>query len=470
MIIVNKQKLTKFLRPLLARRKLIAGIVLAVFLISNLGVYGWYRNRTYPGTMVNGRKLGNIAYAQLSGRLDQSDLLPADIQLKYKDKSSELSTRDLGITVDMEGLTTSLKRQRSWLPIANLIRHPAVPLQLKVDDPRFSEQFTKLAQTYKLDPVNASIVVEAGRFVIKHEAEGYQLEAATVKAAVVDKLSKGNTSIELPASTISPQQKQTDLQAGLQTLQAQQDTAITLTYQGKSKKLTPAELADWFTPSGSSYALADEKIKASITAVGTSFGIKVQNLDPATASAKDAVQNIKPLTLALVAMPIAQKTYTYCTALRGVDANYLGGLQAKLQTTYDDSRGWSLGGQVLMTRAESGCSFTVWLSAANQMATFGAICDADWSCRVGANVVINFDRWQGASTAWNQAGGSLDNYRSMVINHETGHWFGFEHASCSGPGQPAAVMQQQSISLGGCTFNPWPLSSELTALKNSLGI
>jgi len=93
-----------------------------------------------------------------------------------------------------------------------------------------------------------------------------------------------------------------------------------------------------------------------------------------------------------------------------------------------------------------------------------------WSCRVGPNVVINFDRWQNASPAWNQMGGTLEEYRHMVINHESGHWLGFGHAQCPGAGQQAPVMQQQSINLQGCKFNAWPTAGEIAALRRSLGI
>lgn len=79
-------------------------------------------------------------------------------------------------------------------------------------------------------------------------------------------------------------------------------------------------------------------------------------------------------------------------------------------------------------------------------------------------MIINEDRWLGATPAWNDAGGSLRDYRHMVINHETGHWLGFSHSYCGGPGQLAPVMQQQSISLQGCKFNPWPLTSEIADL------
>jgi hypothetical protein len=141
----------------------------------------------------------------------------------------------------------------------------------------------------------------------------------------------------------------------------------------------------------------------------------------------------------------------------------------KLAAVYGDPRGWNQGGATLVY-AESGCDFTDWLSAPESMAGFGSICDSYYSCRVGSNVVVNYDRWMGATDPWNQAGGSLEDYRVMVINHETGHWFGFAHRNCTGPGQPAPVMQQQSISLQGCTFNPWPTAPEITTLKSSLGV
>lgn len=124
--------------------------------------------------------------------------------------------------------------------------------------------------------------------------------------------------------------------------------------------------------------------------------------------------------------------------------------------TYAGPRGWNLGGAVRFERVASGGDFTLWLAADSQMATFGGACDVMWSCRNGGNVVINEDRWLGASPAWTEAGGSLRDYRHMVVNHETGHWLGFGHSTCASPGAAATVMQQQSMDLQGCTPNPWP--------------
>jgi hypothetical protein len=102
------------------------------------------------------------------------------------------------------------------------------------------------------------------------------------------------------------------------------------------------------------------------------------------------------------------------------------------------------------------------------MTSFSSGCGTEYSCRAGRYVIINQDRWLGATPSWNNAGGSLRDYRHMVINHETGHWLGHDHANCAGAGQPAQVMQQQSIDLQGCSFNPWPTASELWS--SQLGI
>ena len=137
---------------------------------------------------------------------------------------------------------------------------------------------------------------------------------------------------------------------------------------------------------------------------------------------------------------------------------------ATAASVYADPRGWSLGGSIRFERVESGGAFTLWLASDGLMSTFGGACGRLWSCRNGPNVVINEDRWLAASDSWLAAAALLDSYRQMVINHETGHWLGFGHAQCSAPGAPAPVMQQQSMTLGGCVPNSWPLPSERSVL------
>lgn len=163
----------------------------------------------------------------------------------------------------------------------------------------------------------------------------------------------------------------------------------------------------------------------------------------------------------------SQTIVTYTVASRGVTTADMAEFSTQVNQTLNDTRGWSRLG-VSFQEVESNGNFVLVLSSADQMTSFSSGCSALWSCRVGTYVIINQDRWLGATDAWRGGGGSLRDYRHSVVNHEVGHWLGHDHGTCSGPGQPAKVMQQQSIDLQGCAINPWPLASELWSTQ--LGI
>jgi hypothetical protein len=167
----------------------------------------------------------------------------------------------------------------------------------------------------------------------------------------------------------------------------------------------------------------------------------------------------------------AGRSIVFTYDVRGLDnRSSLTTFAAQAAQTYADQRGWSLGGSVTLRRVNGTGDYTLWLSAASRVPGFGSPCDSAYSCRVGRNVVINEDRWLSATPSWMRANGSVREYRHLVVNHETGHWLGFDHSSCQGPGQLAPVMQQQSISLQGCRPNAWPLTGERQQLAGRLGV
>ena len=126
--------------------------------------------------------------------------------------------------------------------------------------------------------------------------------------------------------------------------------------------------------------------------------------------------------------------------------------------TLNDSRGWPRAGLTFVESGSSKCDMTYILAAAEYMKSFSSLCSSQYSCRVGNQVIINYDRWREPTDSWLKGGGNLAKYRPMGIKHESGL---LEPAQ--GGGEPAPLMQQQSISLRGCTINEWPLDSELWA-------
>lgn len=155
------------------------------------------------------------------------------------------------------------------------------------------------------------------------------------------------------------------------------------------------------------------------------------------------------------------RVFTYSLATRGDVGAEGASFGAVVAAVYAEPRGW-LRSHRRFTQVASGGEFTVVLSQASLVPSFSRSCSALYSCRVGRNVILNVDRWRSGARAFP---GSLEQYRQMVVNHETGHWLGLGHASCPGRGRPAPVMQQQSKGMQGCVPNAWPLAHELTAVR-----
>lgn len=130
-----------------------------------------------------------------------------------------------------------------------------------------------------------------------------------------------------------------------------------------------------------------------------------------------------------------------------------------------DSRGWLRLG-LRFSETSGPADFVVMLASAETVPTFSDGCSTYYSCTVGDYVIVNQARWLDATQPWNDAGGSIGDYRHMVINHELGHWLGHPHIdTCPAVGTAAPVMMQQSTALYGCTFNPWPLDDELWSTR-----
>jgi len=158
------------------------------------------------------------------------------------------------------------------------------------------------------------------------------------------------------------------------------------------------------------------------------------------------------------------RLHRYSVTTRGTMRANLAAFRDGVAATYADERGWARAHHrfQLVEPSSGQAEFTVVLAQARYLPTYSRVCSSTYSCRVGRYVIINQDRWRRGSPYFS---GTLEQYRRMVVNHETGHWLGRGHAYCPGRGKAAPVMQQQSKGLNGCRVNPWPLPREVRAVS-----
>ena len=139
--------------------------------------------------------------------------------------------------------------------------------------------------------------------------------------------------------------------------------------------------------------------------------------------------------------------------IEGLTAAALGPV---VTATLADPQGWTAGGRWRFHRvgADQPYDFTIYLVTPD---TRDRLCaegtDGYTSCRHGDDVVLNVARWVKGIPNY---GGGLATDRKYMVNHEVGHRLGRGHELCPGPGQPAPVMEQQTLGLHGCRSNSRP--------------
>ncbi|MFE9687044.1 DUF3152 domain-containing protein [Streptomyces sp. NPDC006285] len=135
---------------------------------------------------------------------------------------------------------------------------------------------------------------------------------------------------------------------------------------------------------------------------------------------------------------------------------------AQVEATLADPRGWTADGHSAFQRVSSGpIDFTVRLATP---ATVDKVCaeggldtGGKVNCSVNHDVMVNLRRWVLATEFYTK---DVIGYRSLIINHEVGHFLGHGHVSCPGEGQPAPAMMQQIKGLLGCVPNVWPYDND----------
>lgn len=146
---------------------------------------------------------------------------------------------------------------------------------------------------------------------------------------------------------------------------------------------------------------------------------------------------------------------------RRVDDPATEGFAAFVRTVLTDERGWMRAGYQFVFDDEAH-DYEVVLAEGDEVDALCLPYDTygQYSCQIGPVVALNADRWRTAVDHWPV---TLDDYRTMLVNHEVGHLLGQHHPAsrCPDAGQPAPVMAQQSSRVEPCTANPWPLEWEI---------
>lgn len=439
-----------------------AGLVVNILLVLLL----W--NRVPANVRLGDTSVGGMTYAAVKS-LPGNSGIETYITLQHAASKIKVQPAQLGLSVDRQASYQRLRNSAiRWLPLVGYIRHTTVPVVLTVSQSQFTDELKTLSGTFERAPQDIHIAFNGSQFVRAAASDGYKIDTSATQKTLVRTVAAGQSTMQVPTQVVRATPHETDLSADITEFNKQLATTVSFaTYGGQKVEPTTAERAAWYVPNGQSLIFSKQKVAEYLDNVAANQKIQLLNKADLTTATYYALNHQQKLDFRMVTT--SNNKRTYCTAVRGVSEAKLSELNDKLAAVYADIRGWSDQGLIGFEKVDSGCEYTVWLSAADQMTTFASICDDYYNCQSGSNVIVNYDRWAQATPPWNQTGGSIEDYRILIINHETGHRLGFlDNPVCPGAGQPAYVMMQQSIDLNGCAFNVWPTQTELTKLKSML--
>ena len=461
-VLTLRRTLTSFSQRIKALSLLKLALVLTVAVVCLFGavngVLAWHFNdRFYPGAQAGAVELGNVTYGRaqqvLTDRMDRHPLI-----LAFDEDVVKIPTADLDVNYDVSQTINDLKQQpRPWLPIMAWLGFDTshlVDLAYSADESRIRAKADQLIDRFNREPKSATLTIADGQATLQPEEVGYTYDRRMVIRDMVTGLSHLPDEPQMITVMATPAEMSTkELQPLYEQARQMLAANITLVAEGEEFSPSRAEVGSWLRVTDKPELvfnrdliglyvddIANQVNKAVVNTIMVTRngqevvereGVAGRQLQEAEAIEKiiDALKEAEHTTATLAVSTVEPTvvrpfTYAYCVQANQVDTGKLSYFSQKIAQTLADPRGWSLNGQIYFQKVSSGCSFNLILAAAHTLPHYSSGCSAMWSCRVGPNVIINNDRWEGATTAWNNAGGSLSEYQHMVINHEVGHWLG----------------------------------------------
>jgi len=451
---------------------LVVVIVVAMLAVADSLTRWYYHDRVYPGVKVGQEDLGGHMLSSLDAKLSGLSQ-KSSITLVIGQTTYELTANEVGLTTNTRQLKQQVAAAGRDNPLAlagvwQTLTGSALTAGRQVDASLADQAAARIAAAMSHPAVDAAPIMAGITPLVVAEKAGQRVGQAKVREAII--LAAGNQQrVSVSASRLAPAVTSASYNADIDDAIAKLNLKLNLKVKTASFAPSVADIAGWlgFGQPGSGARPDAGRVGAYVAGLPGVF-----DRPAAVAALVTAINARQPLNytastkknipVTAASSPIAAKRYSYCKAVWGVPAAELDAFTVRSAAALTAAQGWSLGGQLSFVASQSNCNFTLWLVAPAQMTAFSPACAKQSSCEVGNDVVINADSWKAAPGTWK---GSLDDYRTELVNHGVGHWLGFDHPSCTpAPGQKEPL-SQTTVTVAGCSPRWYEIPSELQGQK-----
>jgi hypothetical protein len=448
----------------------LAGIsAFVLFMLVNVAVYAAFANRVYPGVRVGNVNLGGVKFSDVRAKLSAA-LLPAKLTVNVGSVTYSIKQSDLGsYNLDVEEREARAQGHTTPLPLAGIVEaYFSKPIQASFQT--HNEAILKQAELISTEnsraPAQAVPVIDSGRAFIIEENAGVKLDQVsvlrTLKQAVGTRGSVSIQPVEVKAQVTADSFKQ-----DLEQAQTKLGAHIQVKVGSKTYAPTPSEIGSWlaFAGPGKGVTVDSGMVGKYVAGMAGNFDKQatVQAIVTAQNAGEDlsyvAAPKVTNITVAASSQHLPLYSYTYCA--KGYNDKSTGELKAQAASNFADPNGWNIGGRLKFSLQANSCMFYLRLAPQKDIAGVGPECEKQTTCLSGSTLIIAAESWSDAPGGWK---GGLAAYRAELINHEVGHWLGFEHASCS-QATAKPILEAPTVILGGCSPQWYQLPAETQSAK-----
>ncbi|MDB5178944.1 MAG: uncharacterized protein JWN01_887 [Patescibacteria group bacterium] len=454
----------------LPTRWLIVAAVVVVFAALNAALFGYYGQRVYPGVHVGQTDLSGVPFGALHQRLVA--LAPrSKLKVTLGSASYVLDAGRLG-AADIEQVERRVRAagRDTPLPIAGVARMlMSRPLAIRYEPNAAAVhgEATRLASLVNYRASDALPMIVNGQAFVITEKAGSRLSESELERLIREGLG-AKSSVELRPDKLAPVLAAGAYKPDAEEAQARLGLSLSVKVLTKTYAPTAAQIGEWlvFAGPGKGVSVDGSRVVAYVATIPGAFD------RTATAAALIvAVQAKRDLAytaprkitgnpaLPAIAHPAAAE-YGYCPQAEAPAD--LEALSVRVAAVLGAGGAWTLGGQLKFVRAEADCNLAIRLVSPAVITALDPACAGHTTCQVGNVIGLNRDMWLKPPAAW--TGGS-DAYHGEMIDHEVGHWLGFDHASCLDTAAPKPILQAPTVVLGGCSPNWYEIPADTQGTK-----
>jgi hypothetical protein len=472
-VLPQPQRQTAALRPGSAFAAWGIGLaVFALFVGANVALSGYYSTRVYPGVRVGTMALGGVPLESLREKLAA---VPGSSGLTVQIGGAKytISAKDLG-GPDVNRLEREVKDvgRTTPLPLAGVIEALAskpVAVHYAVNEAGLNKVVTDLSNQVERRSSDAWPLIVNGQAFVIAEKQGLRLNRDAAMATLRDGMGS-KTEVVLKPDEVKPVVVATAYKNDVQEAQARMALKLELKVKATSYVATPQQIGSWlvYEGPGKGVVVDGSQVAAYVAglpgkfdrAVATKALIDAVGSNQAVGYVANTKKNVAAPSLPRVIGPVQLRSYTYCSQAEAAADD--AALTQQAQQTLGSTGGWNLGGAIRFGRGSSNCDVMIRLVKPENMGVISPACGQQTSCQVGGDIAISLAAWQQPPSAWSAG---PEAYRAEVINHEVGHWLGFEHASCTTKDAPVRILAQPTVIIPGCSPNWYAIAPELVGTK-----